>query len=147
MGIKVHSSSDKYVKDVLNSSANSIHNRVINALSLLGRKCVHGAVNRPQEESFIDRTGNLRSSIGFIVGYNGLEISHGGFVGLGNEGKEVGLAVARDLLAKKKGYVLIVVAGMSYAVIVEGLEGKSVLSSAELFAEKEIAIIFNRIQK
>lgn len=147
MGIKVHPLSDKFVKETLSAEMNSIHNEVLRALHLLGERCTSEAVNRPQEESFIDRTGNLRSSIGFIVGYNGREESHGGFAGLGNEGKEIGLAVARDLLAKKKGYVLIVVAGMSYAVIVEGLEGKSVLSSAELFAEKEIAIIFNRIQK
>ena len=88
-----------------------------------------------KEGRYVDHTGNLRSSIGYVVADNG-NVKREDFqkAGVGTD-QEKGLSEAKRLayeVAKQNhfGLVLIIVAGMDYAVYVENMENKDVLSNA-----------------
>jgi hypothetical protein len=78
--------------------------------------------------SYTDRTGNLRSSIGYLILKDGNEMSkhcEGGT----EDGTKGGLEYAEELAGHyNRGWVLIVFAGMNYALYVE-LKGFSVITS------------------
>ena len=114
---------------------------IIRALSYLGEKCVKEAKDRPWEESWFDQSGNLRSSIGYVIVRNGAIVESSNFnqVKDGTEGVKTGKVLAEELAIQySSGYALIVVAGMNYAEYVEAMDNKVVLASAELLAEKEL---------
>lgn len=100
----------------------------------------------------MDQTGNLTASMGYVLTYNGQVIRTAGFEKIGGNtaaetGKKEGRELAMSLVPKfKKGYSLIVVAGMNYAYAVES-RGYNVLASAELFAERELPNMLKRILK
>jgi hypothetical protein len=76
---------------------------------------------------YTDRTGNLRSSIGYVIAYNGNIIEkyfENAIKGTDREtGKAGGSHLAKKLLLENRtGLVLICVAGMNYAAAVEGRE-------------------------
>lgn len=122
----------------------------IRALSYLGELCVIEARDRPQEISWIDRTGNLRSSVGYIIAKGGEIIKHSDFqqVKAGDKGSGEGKKFAEELAKKSSNdYVLIVVAGMNYAEQVEAIENKNVLASAELYARKNLPSIMERLKR
>lgn len=48
-----------------------IKTHTIRALSRLGTECVNYVRDRTPEESWEDHTGNLRSSVGYMILYNG----------------------------------------------------------------------------
>lgn len=113
----------------------------IRALSYLGEMCVIEAKDRPQESSWFDQSGNLRSSIGYIIVHNGKTIKYSEFnqVKQGRDGIKEGKELATELAKQyTSGYALIVVAGMNYAELVEAMDSKVVLASAELFARNEL---------
>lgn len=113
----------------------------IRALSLLGEMCVIEAKDRPQESSWYDQSGNLRSSIGYVIVRDGKIVTYSEFnqVKQGSDGVKEGKELAQELARKyTSGYALIVVAGMNYAELVEAMESKNVLASAELFARQEM---------
>ena len=122
----------------------------IRALSYLGELCVIEARNRPKEISWVDRTGNLRSSVGYIIAKGGKIIKYSDFqqVKAGSEGVDEGKKFA-EMLAKQSlsSYVLVVVAGMNYAEYVEAMENKNVLASAELYARKELPTIMEKLKR
>ncbi|MBW6491952.1 MAG: hypothetical protein K0B15_12245 [Lentimicrobium sp.] len=98
-------------------------------LQKLGEIAVAHAKSVPPEIGFRDQTGNLRSSMGYAVYLNG-QIQTKTFSGTAEgvaKGTEVCQAVA---LNYPTGWLLVVVAGMSYALKVES-RGRDVLSSAE----------------
>lgn len=110
---------------------------IIKTLIYVGQTCVNEARNNG---SYIDQTGNLRSSIGFMVINNGRVVHKGGFQKI-KEGSE-GLKEGRQFIEKvvsehSKGIHLIVVAGMNYAAYVEDM-GKNVLTTAELRANEMV---------
>lgn len=90
--------------------------------------------------SYKDQTGNLRSSIGYVVAVDGEIVQMSSFdtVKEGREGsrggKEYAMQLVRDF---PHGIVLIVVAGMNYASYVSA-KGYDVLESSELLADKLI---------
>lgn len=121
----------------------------IRALAYLGDMCVIEARNRSQEESWIDQTGNLRSSIGYVISHNGkiVQISDFKQVKNGSEGKQTGMDLAKELVQQyTNDYVLVVVAGMNYAEYVEAMNNKVVLASAELFARKELPVMMEKLK-
>ena len=105
--------------------------------------------------NYINHTGNLRSSIGYVI------VKDGRIVGKNfqlsekegtdkQSGKRQGEQLAMDLVRSfPKGYVLIGVAGMKYAVFVEAMENKDVLSraadKADDFIKKHSRLLFNRL--
>lgn len=88
--------------------------------------------------SYKDQTGNLRSSIGYVVAVDGEIVQMSSFdtVKEGREGsrggKEYAMQLVRDF---PHGIVLIVVAGMNYASYVSA-KGYDVLDGSELLADK-----------
>ena len=115
----------------------------VRALSYLGELCVIEARNRPQEISWYDRSGNLRSSIGYAIIHNGKILEYSDFTQV-----RQGNALIEELSKKfANGYALVVVAGMNYAEFVEAMENKNVLASAELFARKELPGMMSKLKK
>ena len=93
----------------------SIEQRIIWALAMVGENFVNDARTI---KTYKDQTGNLRSSIGYIIARDGNIIQEN------IEGKAEGRAQAKEianevLRENSKGFVLIVVAGMEYAAAVE----------------------------
>ena len=102
-----------------------------------------------------DWTGNLRSSIGYVI------VKDGSIIGRNFQlsekegtdkqtGKREGEQLAMDLVKTfTKGYVLIGVAGMKYAVFVEAMENKDVLTraadKADDFIKRHSRLLFNRL--
>lgn len=107
------------------------------------------------EGNYIDHTGNLRSSIGYVI------VKDGSIVGRNFQlseqagtdkqtGKREGEQLAMDLLKTfTKGYVMIGVAGMKYAVFVEAMENKDVLTraadKADDFIKRHSRLLFERL--
>ena len=94
---------------------------------------------RDSEVSFWnDHTGNLRSSVGYIIMYNGVVVSENFKVcnGRGQEGMAKGRSYAEELARRyPKGIVLIIVAGMEYAAYVENIESRTVLAGGKILAK------------
>lgn len=114
-------------------------NMIIDNLAYVGKECVNNAKTNP---GYTDQTGALRSSIGFMVLKNGSVIHQGGFE-MVKEGAEKGVIegkkFAAELIARNsQGLVLVLVAGMNYAVRVETELSRNVIMSGELLAEKLI---------
>lgn len=145
MGIKMTTPMSD-IDAFLNSELERIYRLTVRMLCLLGEKCVIEARTNGQ---YTDQTGNLRSSIGYVVVYNGGIVDGSSFntVAQGSDGSTQGRELAEKLAKNyKKGYALIVVAGMNYASYVEAIENKSVLISAELFARRELPSMIEKLR-
>lgn len=85
--------------------------------------------------SYQDQTGNLRSSIGYVIVKDGaVLISNFQQTANGTEGIATGKRIAATIASGVKGLVLIGVAGMDYAMHVEA-KGFEVISSSGLQTE------------
>jgi hypothetical protein len=139
MGVKANFT-QKDVEAYLNKRFAVIHNRIISAFQFMGEQCLTEARTN---KSYIDQTGNLTASMGYLVVADGQIVFAAGFekdggTTEGATGKTQGRSLAVNLAAGfTTGYALIVVAGMNYAYAVEA-KGKNVLASAELLAEKKL---------
>ncbi len=108
---------------------------VIDRLCYIGSLCINEA---RENGDYNNPSGNLRSSIGYEVVVDG-QVYEKAIVEMtknGTEGrKEAEAFISRLASEHKTGICLIVVAGMNYAVYVEG-RGKNVLTSAKLLADR-----------
>lgn len=148
MGIKLVTS-ESAIHDAFIQEIDRVNRLTLRALSYLGEKCVIEARDRSPEESWIDRTGNLRSSIGYIIASGGEIIKYSDFavVKNGSDGPEAGKALAEEIAKKyRSGYALVVVAGMNYAEYVEAMDNKVVLVSAELFARQQLPSMMQKLK-
>lgn len=148
MGIKLVTS-ESAIHDAILKEMDRVNRLTLRALSYLGEKCVIEARDRSLEESWIDRTGNLRSSIGYVIASGGEIIKYSDFtvVKNGSEGPETGKTLAEEIARKyRSGYALVVVAGMNYAEYVEAMDNKVVLASAELFARQQLPSMMQKLK-
>lgn len=116
-----------------------IEKKQIARLQKLGEMCVNHARNiAPENNGFNDQTGNLRSSIGYVVFNDGVAV-HTAYKQVlnGSEGVQKGEALALKVGGMSKGICLVVTAGMEYALYVEA-KGRDVITSAEHLAEREL---------
>lgn len=166
MGI-VPKFTSKQISILLGQKAKDLEAAIIMRLQRLGEDCVNHART---SGDYTDQTGNLRSSIGYVVVANG-KVVQSNFLQAGSgsvtvqsvniktkkvasktmKGGGDGVLSAKSLADKLSqkfatGYALIVVAGMDYAYHVEST-GRDVLSSAEHLAESKIAIILSQLRK
>lgn len=119
--------------DFIKEAIVDMRTKIIYNLTYVGVKCINKARS---SGSYKDQTGNLRSSVGFVIVEDGRIIHLDGFTGKGSNGKNTGKSLAQKLAGENtKGLVLIAVAGMEYASYVSA-RGFDVLDSAELLAEK-----------
>ena len=138
------------INKLIMSEIDRVELLTVRALSRLGDECVKVARDRTPEASWIDRTGNLRSSIGYVIANNGKVIHYSDFkqVKQGNEGTKVGKDLATEIVNRTVGdYVLVVVAGMNYAEFVEARDNKDVLATPELFAKKELPKMMEKLER
>jgi len=110
-----------------------IESAIIRRLQYLGEQCVNKA---KEEGSYKDQTSNLRNSIGYVIMLNGQ-------IKFSTLDSQPSGSIATQIINSKKrvypnAYVLIVVAGMTYASYVEAYHNRVVLSTAELLAENEM---------
>jgi len=101
--------------------------------------------------AYTDITGNLRSSIGYVVVRDGEVIEDNFKLSEKGSDKTSGMAKSRRLahelaLTHNKGLVLIGLAGMDYAVHVEQIKGKDVISSSEKAAEKMLRGLLKKVK-
>jgi hypothetical protein len=95
--------------------------------------------------TYTDRTGNLRASIGYVIAKDGVEI-FGNFEGIAS-GVSVGKRKIKSILGdNSKGFVLIVVAGMEYAAAVES-KGYDVITGISLSADSFITRQIDRLRQ
>lgn len=113
-------------------------------LNYIGEQCVNAA---KASNGYKDRTGNLRSSTGYILVCDGRVVRQSKFdpVSGGAEGGKSGEEYAKKLAMNyPNGYALIVVAGMNYAAYVSA-KGRDVLDSAELLAERLVPQMLHQL--
>lgn len=141
MGLKANFSLQDIRKDFALVTA-QFDAAVIITLSYLGEM---GVIQARSLNTYQDQTGNLRSSVGYLILRNGLVVKSA-FTGGKAQGRSEGNAVARQLAAQfPTGYALIVVAGMNYAATVES-RGLDVLTSAQLLAEREMPGLIEQLK-
>lgn len=127
---------------------------LIKVLCYVGEEVVKYARD-PKRSRYIDRTGNLTSSIGYVVLWEGEVVQESNFKSVkGTDSKKPtklsGSKAGRDFLHQlidsySDGLVLIVVAGMPYAAYVEAL-GYDVLDSAEIKAGELIKKFMSKLR-
>ncbi len=121
-----------------------LKNAIVYNLCAVGELVLNAA---RQTNSYKDQTGNLRSSIGYVVAVDGeiVQMSSFDVVKEGGEGAKGGKAYAMQLVRDfPKGIVLIIVAGMNYASYVSA-KGYDVLDSSELLADKLVPQMLGKL--
>lgn len=136
------------IKAQLAAAVRRIDRAIFLMLSYLGEQAVKIA---REKGDYRDVTGNLRSSIGYVIAKNG-KVMKANFErnliktdptkrrrnNYGKDGVAEGERFARSLVAGfGSGWVLIVVAGMAYAAKVES-RGRDVLTSAKQYSDTEL---------
>ena len=140
MGIKCKTP-QQAINSLLRDIPKIFNEEIVRALSYLGEQCVVQIRDRSGDESWYDRTGNLRSSIGYAVYDHGVKCIESAFavVREGAGGSEAGRNLVNQLASLyARTFALVVVAGMEYADIVEAMESKDVLASAEIWARSKL---------
>lgn len=149
MGIRMSPSSN-VVAERLARVGKRIEYLIQRCLMSLGEQVVAYVRNRPQSVSWYDHTGNLRSSIGYVISHDGRVVSISDFshVAGGAQGSSEGKSYAMSLASSHRiGWALVVVAGMNYASYVEAIKGKDVLAGGELFARKKFPEFMKRLEQ
>lgn len=97
-----------------------------------------------------DITGNLRSSIGYAILKEGKPLYEDYTEGPRGTDRKTGVQRSKRLVEQvsktaKTGFALILVAGMDYALYVENMDNKDVLSGAVTETEKFLRETLNKI--
>ncbi len=140
MGIRL-TTSQNAIRQFFNSAFSIVRMEILIAFAKLGEESVARIRDRSASESWIDRTGNLRSSIGYAVYDHAVKVTESAFATLGNgaEGSAAGKRMVQDIADEYSNvYALVVVAAMNYADFVEAKENKDVLASTELWARSVV---------
>lgn len=143
MGIKQKTPMSEIRRHML-SEAKEVEREIIRRFAYVGERCLSEARDRG---NYTDRTGNLRSSIGYVIVKDGEIIKRDGFrrVKDGKDGVQEGKAFINKLVSEfPSGIALIVVAGMDYAGYVEA-RNFNVLTSSELLAEQLVPEIMAKL--
>ena len=135
MAIIVNNTKYADIKLNLEAKSEKVRKMIITQLCYIGEQAITYARNN-HPGNWGDRTGHLRSSIGYMVLEDGKSI----FESAQYQTQE-GETAKRKLLTKLKGeypqgLVLIVCAGMNYAYYVEAIYNKDVLTGANLLAKQ-----------
>lgn len=144
MAVKIVPKFDKaQIKSALLERQKRIKEALLLNLIRIGEQFVTNARNNAD---FKDRTGNLRSSIGYVIIDNGTQVADN-FKAVSN-GPE-GIANAKKVIDEAKanfttGLVLIGVAGMEYAAAVES-RGFDVITSSAGIAETSLKAAVARL--
>lgn len=133
------------IREILADRVSRLDVAIISNFQYIGEKFVK---NARENGNYTDRTGNLRSSIGYVILKNGVQIKENfRTVSGGKDGLNKAKASAKEAVkAFPKGYVLIVVAGMDYAAAVES-KGYDVITSSSTQAKEDLKRAIERLRK
>jgi len=140
-----------FLKDRIREVKSRVDLAIFYRLSKIGEELVNYARSIPPEIGFTDRTGNLRSSVGYVIVKNGSVVKEDFLTVVGSapkpvDGKEIGKNHAMELSKHHtNGYALIFVAGMNYAYAVES-RGRDVLTSTEYQAQVKLPTELQRLK-
>lgn len=168
MSVTLQEGAEQAVTEEITNAMQTLHRRIIRDLTIAGEEAVKkarsivtagggGGVLPP----YTVQTGNLVSSVGYAITYNGQIVTMSSFqavqgrpdkngipLGDGQEGSAKGKEYVKELAMRfPQGYALILVAGMHYASYVQELHHRDVLVSGSLVAEqlvREIQDKYNR---
>lgn len=132
---------DAHINDFLHRKQEALLMR----MSYIGEQVLNAARST---NSYKDQTGNLRSSIGYVIVKDGSVVRASSFeqVKNGSDGTSKGRSYAESLAARyKNGIALIVVAGMNYAAYVKK-RGYDVIDSSELLAEQLVPQMLRELE-
>ncbi|WP_284464899.1 hypothetical protein [Chryseobacterium sp.] len=138
---------NSFINNVLDEK---VHN-LIRIMKIVGEDAVNEARSYAKDNDWKDVTGNLRSSIGYVIALNGnviiedFDLTVQGPQQSNIDGNKKGYDLAIDLAKALPEMSLVVVAGMNYAVTVES-RGRNVLTSAELKAKLKLNQFLNSIR-
>ena len=127
--------SDAEIGRMVEQKMQRIIDAAIYNLSYVGERVLNEARS---SGSYKDQTGNLRSSVGYVIVVDGKVVKSSSFetVKGGGQGSSEGKAYVQTLVSKfPQGIALIVVAGMNYASYVSA-KGYNVLDTAEVLAQR-----------
>jgi hypothetical protein len=135
---------------MINTKVQAGSKAVLNAYNLAGLEFVKEAREKTKADGgFGDITGNLRSSIGYIILQNGKQIeenfeaSDAGTIKV--EGVIQGIFTAQEIAQDySRGLVLICVAGMDYAAAVES-RGYDVITGSSLNLQTRLKELLKQI--
>lgn len=140
------------IEEYMREQLKKIDQLILRNLNYLGMRCVNIAKTR---NTYVDRTANLRNSIGYVIVKNG-QVTKEFFANDGRgidwkptdeKGEDVGKQFATEVAQGfTQGYALIVVAGMNYASYVEDVHHLDVLQSAETFAINEAPRMMKKLE-
>lgn len=132
----------------INSAGERLRQAILYNLHVIGEKVVNRARTTSEKgRDFKDQTGNLRSSIGYVISMDGQIVDSSSFATVmnGQEGSQQGKAFAESLVAKiPQGFALVVVAGRKYAKYVSN-RGYDVLDSGEQLANELIPAMTKKL--
>lgn len=133
-------------RNAFNKSLEAAKNRLDEAMYLILRRAalqfVTAARTKTKKQGgFDDQSGNLRSSIGYIIMKDG-SILDQNFTGAA-EGKNKGLSFAKSF-SSSPGYSLIVVAGMEYAAALES-RGIDVITGSAMVIEGDLKAALKKV--
>lgn len=131
---------DEYIAQQMEQIVNAI----IYNLQYVGERCLNAA---REMNSYKDQTGNLRSSLGYVIAIDGKIIHQSNFevVKQGGSGAKRGIKFAKKIVRQfPEGIVLVVVAGMKYASFVSS-KGYDVLDTAELLADDLVPKVLQQL--
>lgn len=162
MSIELDPKTEQQVTAEIEKQTQDFHYRIIRQLNIAGVQGVNVARSVATKSGYAGsgrpykvQTGNLTSSVGYIVTDNGKNVNESSFDAVegengsvGYEGSEKGRLYARQLVSEyPTGYNLIMVAGMDYASYVQELRGRDVLASATLVATELVNELKTKLAK
>lgn len=150
MSVTLQEGAEQAVTEEITKAMQTLHRRIVRDLSYAGEEAVkkaRGIVTAGGGGSVLPpytvQTGNLVSSVGYAITYNGQIVTMSSFnsvagpEGDGQDGSTAGKAYVKELAMRfPQGYALILVAGMHYASYVQELYHRDVLVSGSLVAEQ-----------
>lgn len=135
-----------HVKEMTMAALETKRKAIRYAMAMAGEAAVTYA--RDVVNTYKDRTGNLRSSIGFTIAENGEVVSSSDFSQMPPKEKSVaelnggdqGKAKALEIISESPNhdFILVLVAGMKYADYVQRIHGLDVLQGASIIMENEL---------
>ena len=154
MGVEV-TMDIREIRDYLAREVEKHEARIIAMLRYVGETVVN-KIRTSDISEWNDQTGNLRSSIGYIISLDGVSVEESQFPMVdgpkrgetSDDGSQIGKSFAESLISLyPRGIALIVVAGMEYATYVERMENKTVLAQGELEAQNLVSQLIEQLNR
>lgn len=131
------------INKMVEGKLQALYKAIISRLEFVGE---HFVINTRLNGNYKDRTGNLRSSTGYVILRDGFQLSEN-FTGRTKEGVLFAKKAIDDIRKRfPKGFVLIGVAGMVYAAAVES-KGYDVITNSSIQAANDLRRGFKELEK